>query len=550
MKKSITLISFLLCFLCSHANNVNLSNIQVVNNGPDSTYVQFDLSWDNSWRVANGPGNYDGVWIFFKFKTQSYIGWPHLPLSPYPTCDFFPEGLECWKDSSNLGAIFYRSASNKGTGTVSFSGIRLTLSPALPFNMDIQGFAIEMVFIPSQEHPLVGLPIIVGDGDGTEESTNAFHRSDIDNFAAFSYYPISVDPNGFDDSTIETPFSFSIGGPGENGIASVFGNYPYFPTGSDMWCMKYEITQGAYRDFLNTLFLAQQSTRTANAPTSAIGTGALITSGTGRNYLEIETPSANGQPAVYGCDANGNNVFDEPGDGEYIACNYLSWQDVAAWLTWAGLCPMTEIQFERICRGVSFGGIQTVLGEYAWGDTSLITSSLNLINAFASNELISNASTSVGNANYLDVNAGGPLRNGIFATPSSSRVTSGSTFFGVMDMSGNLFEPCVTVGNVIGRSFSKSAENGWYGSARGQGYVNSNGNAQVFRWPGCSTDPNTEADEDCIVINANGTILRGGAWDLNKTYMKVSDRSAGEAFTIRTSFQGGRGVIVPAMYGE
>lgn len=533
------------------ANNVTLSNIQIVNNGPDSTYIQFDLSWENSWRVNNGPENYDGVWVFFRAKYPGSNGnWQTLGLSPNPTCDHVPEGLSFWRDSSNLGAMFYRSSSNLGTGDVNFTGIRLTLFPYILFNVDVRGFATEMVFIPSFSHPLVTLPIILGDGNGSVESTNAFHYSTTDNLMAYSYFPIAVDPNTFDDFIIEDPESFTIGGLGSDGITTTLGNNnPYFPTGSSLWCMKYEITQGAYRDFLNTLTLSQQTGRTANPPTSSVGTGALTTSGTSRNFIEIKIPSTNGQPAVYGCDANGNNIFDEPDDGEYVACGFLGWPDVAAWLTWAVMCPMTEVQFERICRG-PFAYYSLVQGDYAWGDTTLISSALNITNPFDEDELVSNASNTVGNAVYMDGGTSGPLRSGIFATGTSNRVTSGASFFGVMDLSGNVIEPCVTVGNVTGRSFNKSAENGWYGSSRGQGYLDNDGNAVVFRWPGCSTDNSVEADEDCTVTNSNGTILRGGSFEFFDYYMRVSDRSAGQAFVIRAPWGGGRGVIVPAMYNN
>ena len=119
------IISILVCcsFSIVQANNVTLSNIQIINNGPDSTYIQFDLSWENSWRVNNGPANYDGVWVFFRYRQPGLNYWFPLSLSPNPTSDFVPGGLAFWRDSSNMGAMFYRSASNTGTGTVSFTGI-------------------------------------------------------------------------------------------------------------------------------------------------------------------------------------------------------------------------------------------------------------------------------------------------------------------------------------------------------------------------------------------------------------------------------------------
>src|SRR5436189_5261831 len=120
--------------------------------------------------------------------------------------------------------------------------------------------------------------------------------------------------------------------------------------------MKYELSQGAYRDFLNSLNLTQQITRTGTAPTNVIGTGALVSPLIARNFIEIATPGTGTAPAVYGLDADADNIFDETTDGEWVACNFLSWMDLAAYLDWAGLAPMTEIVFERICRGASTAG--------------------------------------------------------------------------------------------------------------------------------------------------------------------------------------------------
>lgn len=553
MKNIITVCLFTILWLHGNANNVNLSNIQVVNNGPGNTYIQFDLSWDNSWRVKNGPANFDGVWVFFKYKSNhpNALYWSHVQLHPDVGPDFFPEGLDAWQDPANLGAILYRSGSNEGTGPVSFTGIRLGLYPhVLPLDVDIKGFAVEMVYIPTHGHPLYTPSWFVGDGDGTSESTNAFHIFDNPNRASYAGGETTVTPNIHDDYIIEEPNYFILAGPGSDGIEVPYGiNNPYYPTGSAFWCMKYEVSQGAYRDFLNTIVLSQQIGRTATSPTSSIGTGALVAGGANRNWLEIKTSSVDGQAAEYGCDANGNNVFDEPGDGEYVACNYLSWPDLAAWLSWAGMCPMTEIQFERICRGAKYSEFPVTKGEYAWGDTTRFLGSLTLANASGPNEIISNASNSLGNAACEGSGLNGPLRNGIFATGSSNRATSGAAFYGVMEMSGNVFEVCVTMGNTAGRSFNKYAQYGLYGSSRGNGYVDVNGNAYAYAWPGCTGASHaSELSDDCTVTNAIGTILRGGSWDLSPLYLRTSDRGGDEAFDFRTQLQGGRGVIVPAMF--
>ena len=95
-----------------------------------------------------------------------------------------------------------------------------------------------------------------------------------------------------------------------------------------------------------------------------------------RNGIVIETPGNNAAiPAVFGCDAT-NGVFNNVNDGQSGAMNNLSWADLAAYLDWAALRPMTELEFEKVCRGT----MPRVAGEYPWGDTT--------INAFYSTTVV------------------------------------------------------------------------------------------------------------------------------------------------------------------
>ncbi|MCY7292987.1 MAG: hypothetical protein LH615_12480 [Ferruginibacter sp.] len=547
MKKIITLLGLFFLLQNSYANNVVISNVSLVNNGGNNVFVQFDVSWENSWRILNGPANYDGVWLYFKYKTATG-SWTHLNLNPSTTADLIPAGFSYWR--SPYGSVLHRSASNLGIGNISATGIRLAVNSTVPYNIELRAFAVEMVYIPASS-VVNGNGVALGDGDGiSPESTSAFHKQGFNLYAAtgvgFSGLDfISVDVNAFDDAEIEEPNSFTIANASGDGIQNLTINNNFFPVSSAIWCMKYEVTQGAYRDFLNTLTLTQQITRTAISPTLALGTGALTTSGSGRNFLEIRSSSTIGLPATYGCDASGNNIYDEANDGEFVACNFLSWPDLAAWLDWAGLAPMTEIQFERICRGHTSAGFNVpVTGEFAWGSTTISANILSLATPFTTTETVSNSSVVLGNANYGSL-ATGPLRNGIFATASSSRITSGSSFFGAMEMSGNLSEVCVNVGNVAGRSFNRT---GVTNSSIGDGIISFNGNAIANYWPGNTGLPVSQTNVDTEVTSAAGTIRRGGDFAIGATKLRVSDRSDGSASFTRVIFQGGRGVIVLAMY--
>jgi formylglycine-generating enzyme required for sulfatase activity len=126
------------------------------------------------------------------------------------------------------------------------------------------------------------------------------------------------------------------------------------------------------------------------------------------------------------------------------------------------------------------------------------------------------SNTTNANANYDNQFTLGPVRVGLFATNSSNRITAGSSYYGVMEMSGNLWEQMITIGNSTGRSFTGIA---------GNGMLDSNGFATTANWP-----------------DYTGTGLRGGSWLSLLDQLKTSDRNAAtQGSSTRTSESGGRG---------
>lgn len=189
---------------------------------------------------------------------------------------------------------------------------------------------------------------------------------------------------------------------------------------------------------------------------------------------------------------------------------------------------MTELQFEKICRGP----LQPVTAEYAWGTNSIGTTGYIVNNLNSANETISNPSgvPTEGNASYFRTNNNiGPLRNGIFATATSNRISSGGSFYGVMEMSGNLWERVVTTANSQGRAFDGS---------HGIGVVISGG----FTWG------NTWPVADGIATPA-GLMYRGGSLGFPANELRVSNRNSNSlpsgpdnGFVGRVLDIGGRGV--------
>jgi formylglycine-generating enzyme required for sulfatase activity len=519
-------------------NNVQITNLSIVNDGPGLITVKFDLSWENSWRINIGPANYDGIWVFFKYK-QPNGDWTHMSLTG--NNNTIPTGFDVFQNTgvNKTGAMIFREAGNMGIGSVTATGVQLGVISNLPYNIDVKGFALEMVYIPAP----TGARPVFGDGNGTTESVNALHYSD--NLATNnSVLPVKTDANGFDDAELDTDGIYVYSNDTIQ-TTNPIGTLDPFPTMKAQWCMKYEINQAGYRDFLNTLDSLQQFTRTTSAPTSTAGTGALTTVGSFRNYIEIITPATLNTPAVYGCDANNNNVYNEAADGEWVACNFLSWPDVAAYLDWSGLAPMSELQFERICRGnSSAGGNAAVLGEYAWGTNTIFASNYTLSGSSTAAEIASNASVSLGNAAYAVTYSIGPLRSGVFATSTSNRITSGASFYGVMEMSGNMPEYCISLGSVAGRSCRYIPN--------GNGSISNLGNAQLSVggagfWPGMEGNLNLTLANTCLgtceVTSAGGIRFRGGSIGDAASFLAVSDRNSLFTPTARASNRGGRGVL-------
>lgn len=268
-----------------------------------------------------GPANYDGVWVFFKYRIAGG-DWQHLNMTANNIV--VPTGFDYYQNSgtNKTGTMIFRDDTNMGTGSVSAGNIRIGVNNALPYDIEVRGYAIEMVYIPAP-----ATRSFFGDGDGTTESVNALHYTD-NTATSNSVVPMKCDANAIDDVELTTDGMYVYSNDTIQ-LTNPIGALDPFPTMKAIWSMKYEVVQGAYRDFLNTLTYDQQVTRVSSVPSSVTGTSAFGGAGS-RNYLEIKTPGVNNStPAVFGCDGNNNNVYDEAGDGEWIACNFLAWVDLA-----------------------------------------------------------------------------------------------------------------------------------------------------------------------------------------------------------------------------
>ncbi len=307
-----------------------------------------------------------------------------------------------------------------------------------------------------------------------------------------------------------------------SGTYSPEGNIPaLYPKGcSAFYCMKYEICQQQYVSFLNSLTFQQQCLHTAVSPTLSANTPVMNSFSTSRNGIVIKIPSNGTSSAVYACNYNADAIFDNTDDASTRACNFLNWADLAAYLDWAGLRPMTEFEFEKVSRGP----LASVNREFSWGNP-YITDASQLVFDGTSIEGVSDlllAGSGIANHGNYSPNDLGVLRNGFAGTDSTNRLSIGATYYGVLEMSGNLWEICVNV-STDGLNFTR---------VNGDGNLNYAGFADALTWP---------------LTDGSGAGYRGGGWKsgINGSFrdLAISDRFyAGLKPSTRIDTSGGRGV--------
>ncbi|MEO7309354.1 MAG: SUMF1/EgtB/PvdO family nonheme iron enzyme [Chitinophagaceae bacterium] len=501
MKKSIAFFGLLFVAMVTvRGNNIQLSNISnTLING--NIIMQFDLTWENSWRAAS-TGNWDGAWVFFKFKDTDGKWKPlHFTGNNIMAPAGYTMDVSSKPGSVKTGAFIFRNT--LGAGPVALTNLRAGVE-SIPGTFDVKGFAIEMVYVPQGS-------FYVGDGTGYADPGSATYADGVSN------NPYRITGDGSVTQLGNT--AGKLGGGFEQSL-SVF--LTGFPTGYNaFWMMKYELSQGGYRDFLNTLTYLQQDSLLSIEPNAAIGTRL----NTLRGRVEIAVPGnkSTNTPATFGCDYLDNNIFDEAGDGEWISMAELSWSIAAAYLDWSGLRPMTELEFEKACRGP----VAAVLNEFAWG-TTLIASAgtYNITSGGLTSEAVSNMSNVEGNAIYRTTGPFANMRGGIFATATSSRVTAGAGYYGAMELTGSLAEFAVTTSNISGRSFT---------GLHGDGNMNANGMADVDFWPGINgnsdiTVANATYKGSIGVTQTAGVLTRGGSIDSFNDgfhHLTISKRQAG-----------------------
>jgi formylglycine-generating enzyme required for sulfatase activity len=413
----------------------------------------------------------------------TFTRWQHMLVSPRAEHHIQRRGIEITPSEDGLGVFIHRDHDRPFGEPLVLPNLRLrTTVPCEGLPLKVWVGALEMVLIPEGDFH-------IGDPKGPEGPTSCFYASGA---------------KGDDKSyVVRSEDAIPVGhGPGElcwnnkNQMGELDDLPAAYPKGHrSFYIMKHQVTQGEYCDFLNHCHSHQLTIRYPYG-----GQGDY-------RYTVFKTPTR-------------TRVCTRP----ERACNWVSWGDAAAYIWWTGLRPMTEFEYEKACRGTE----APIADEFAWGSTTL----------FEANVIVGDESDRPivqGNANL-----GGPLRyfaggdGGQGPVPDDAfRVTgfapeaeatfppnhahgsytwreeTGASFYGVMGLSGNLWEFVVTAGTAEGRAFA-----GEYGTG--------------------NLDPKTGApnrERSWPRDDHRGVGFRGGSWYTISESGQVANRRFGSGLT-------------------
>lgn len=465
----------------TYSNNLYISDYRLYYSDVPGLFIEMDtIKWDNSWRCDiagsgySAPYNHDAIWVFAKYRKKNSSVWYPGKFIPYSISS---GNIDYTYPSDSMGVFIFRRTN--GSGQFSFRSTLAIDNQNISFydTLDFRLMAIEMVFIPQDS-------FYVGDGTSTNITGQFCANDTISPFKITSEASITLGGLGPNSLNNHNAFGMSDNDDFNNATSQILP--AGFPKGfNSFYCMKYEVTSQQYVDFLNSLDNTQAPFRYANI----FGIERNAIQKVGNKYVTTAPDRAN---------------------------NFMSWADGSAYADWIGLRPMTELELEKIARGP----LNPVENEYAWGNTTIV----QLISFNGTDGSGTESALPVdANCNYnlidggMNSPIGGPCRVGIFATTVSDRTVSGASYYGVMELTGNVWERPVSVGSATGRLF-----NGF----NGNGLLDANGNADVPNWPPASSE---------------GTGFRMGNWYRGTERARISDRCfAASILSNRTGHRGFR----------
>lgn len=419
MKKSCYLPRILFLAFTFHlsATNIRVTDLKTETTGSNLT-LRCTLSWDNAWRDL-AMNNHDAAWVFLKFR-------PNDPEYNSRHLLALPEGHRVMASSNCPAPEFEVSADGAGMfiflsknyrGRVEWA-LELAFDPAGLGRLDAKNgvwslHAIEMVLVPAGAFTL-------GDPEPAAQKAASFFRvgasGDPDGLYTIQeenqVVPVGNTPGNLNYHAATPEYQ----GDGKGPVPAAF------PKGvAAFYTMKYEITQGQYALFLNAL-------------------------GRQASYFRANF-SGKGYEKDRGSIHLNNDQYVAKSPGRPL--NFVSWDDGCAFADWAGLRPMTELEFEKACRGTT----TPIPHEFPWGTAD-------------KKQL----------ARFVDLDDEVKFRAGVQESQmnAANRPVFGASACGALDLAGSLWERVVSIGHPLGRAFL---------GTHGDGRLSSYGYATNEDWP-------------------------------------------------------------------
>lgn len=411
--------------------------------------VRVQVAWANTWHDER---NHDGVWIVLRAAGAPRRAPLRLAASGHSLIE--SEGT----DKSEVTPHFEVSEDRLGVFVSAAEPFRGDLNWRLELALDeiaddestqpepastesasphtaVEAWGLEMVYVPAG-------PFELGDDAPLALSFGAFSRLGADGLPAGPYalrsedaLRIAPEPGALYYDVGEVP---AYRGDQRGPVPAAF------PKGTRAFLvMKYELTQGQYAAWLNALPAAWAERRVLRAEEA-------------ERLDEVESWSILARAEGFVATAPAR------------PCNFVSWDDTSAILDWMALRPMTELEYTKAARGP----IRPVPLDHPWGAGGI--AELKRV-VLPTRDLA-----------HADVAAERELND-------TTRAVHGASYYGVMDLSGSMWERVISVGHPRGRSFE---------GTHGDGLLEpETGDATNADWPSSSIDGR----------EANGIGYRGGA---------------------------------------
>ena len=461
------------------ANEIAISNISLSNHDATNQTVEitFDVTWNNSWRhpVSSGMPNWDAAWIFGRFSLRGENTWLPIVISAQgiSTGSGTPSIAELKPytndDTKGIGMLVHRSEVGSGT----FSQVGITFTWEYGNNrpditdldlLEIRLFGIEMVYVP-------GGPFYLGSGQ-----------------APFQGFYTQGQESSYSPYRLETLGSIILGGVGSLTYIGYSGTTTIpsgFPNGVyPFYIMKHELSEQMMVNFLNSV-----DNGISDHPVYANIKAAQ--DGSDSQYALLN--DINRTFEIMNSDTIYNFTTNKP---EYPA-NFMSWNEGTAIADWAGMRPISELEFEKASRGWK---APTIVGEFPWGKGGVVNQTYTIANG----EIVAGYSTQKNRGNAAITETMGQfgldLRVGVFANDTSSRAQSNASRLGVLDLAGSVLEITADVVNPSNTS--------WI-NVHGNGELHPSGYSDEF-WPGYENSLSyVYQSPNAKIIGRGGSITEG-----------------------------------------